>query len=373
MKNFLIEFFRPLDNLIFNYFVRIGAIKPFLSSILPAVGKFLGSSAGKAIAGQAVSGALGSRSARRASRKASASMERAYQQLRDPSEIIRDAYSTGIYSPELMGTILGRERELIPQFQELAGLRARGVRDIQEESKLRQLDLLGQYGADIRETLEDPRLARLAELEMAEAERLSTEAAAPLSGERAREAEQTALQMAVRQGRGRGQGAVAQAILGRAGASDVLSQQAAAARQRALQTSSAAMVDPSRFLFTPSVEEQIFVNTPLGVQVTDPGMAASLGSATDVQRAQALLGQGLAQAQGAAAQGKILSSTIGGIGGILGNMDFGSKPKANVPSMNQIYSSGIDAFNQANVLQNQIDNTIGNLGNLGFSIGDLRN
>jgi hypothetical protein len=102
-------------------------------------------------------------------------------------------------------------------------------------------------------------------------------------------------------------------------------------------------------------------------------MAASLGSALDVQRANVLLGKGAAQAQGAASSANILGKTISGIGGILGGADFGSKPKANVPSMNQIYSSGINAFNQANLLQNQIDNTIGNLGNLGFSIGDLRN
>ena len=61
-------------------------------------------------------------------------------------------------------------------------------------------------------------MAELAEMDIAEAERLGTEAAAPLSGERAREAEQTALQMAVRQGRGRGQGAIAQTVLGRTAA-----------------------------------------------------------------------------------------------------------------------------------------------------------
>ena len=309
MKNFLIEFFRPLDNLIFNYFVKIGAIQPIF----------------EAIAGSLVSGLFGSSSAKKSARRSAAQMERAYGELRDPSDIIREAYETGIYSPETMGAILGAEREFIPQFQELAELRARGIRGIQEESKLRQLDLLGQYGADVRGALEDPRLARLAEIDIAEAERLGMEAGAPLSGERAREAEQTALQMAVRQGRGRGQGAIAQTILGRTAAKTALEEQAALARQRALQSATAAMVDPSAFLFTPSAEERIYSSTPLGVQVTDPGMAASLGSATDVQRANVLLGQGLAQAQGAAASGQILGQTIGGIGSILGGMDFGSR------------------------------------------------
>ena len=42
MKNFLIEFFRPLDNLIFNYFVKIGAIKPFWETIIPVAASVFG-------------------------------------------------------------------------------------------------------------------------------------------------------------------------------------------------------------------------------------------------------------------------------------------------------------------------------------------
>jgi len=309
MKNFLIEFFRPLDNLIFNYFVKIGAIKPIF----------------EAIAGSLVSGLFGSSSAKKSARRSAAQMERAYGELRDPSDIIREAYETGIYSPEVMGAILGAEREFIPQFQELAELRARGIRDIQEESKLRQLGLLGQYGADIRGTLEDPRLAQLAGMDVAEAERLTQEAAGPLGVEAARTAEQTALGLGQRMGRVGDASTLARAALGRESAQRARRQEAAGARQRALQSATAAMVDPSAFLFTPSAEERIYASTPLGVQVTDPGMAASLGSATDVQRANVLLGQGLAQAQGAAASGQILGQTIGGIGSILGGMDFGSR------------------------------------------------
>ena len=322
MKNFLIEFFRPLDNFIFNYFVKIGVIKPFLGGLL---GSVFGSKAGSAIAGQAISGALGSRSARKAGERAAGTIERAYGELRDPSDIIREAYETGIYSPETMGAILGAEREFIPQFQELSELRARGIRDIQEESKLRQLGLLGQYGADIRSTLEDPRLAQLAGMDVAEAERLTAEAAGPLGVEAARTAEQTALGLGQRMGRTLDASTLARAALGRESAQRARRQEAAGARQRALQSATAAMVDPSAFLFTPSAEERIYASTPLGVQVTDPGMAASLGSAADVQRANVLLGKGAAQAQGAAASGQILGKTIGGIGSILANMNFGSQ------------------------------------------------
>lgn len=322
MKNFLIEFFRPLDNLLFNYFVKIGAIKPFIGAL---IGKALASTAGKAIAGQAISGALASRSARKAADRASSTIGKAYGELRDPSEIISEAYDTGIYSPEVMGSILGAERELIPQFQELAELRARGIRGIQEESKMRQLGLLGELGADIRGTLEDPRLAQLAGMDIAEAERLTAEAAGPLGVEAARTAEQTALGLGQRMGRTLDASTLARAALGRESAQRARRQEAAGARQRALQSATAAMVDPAAFLLAPTAEEQIFLQSGLGTQVTDPGMAATLGSSIDVQRAQALLGKGLTQAQGAAASGQILGQTIGGIGSILGGMNFGSR------------------------------------------------
>ena len=333
MKNFLIEFFRPLDNLIFNYFVKIGAIKPFL----------------EAIAGSLVSGVLGSRSAKKAADRSAATIERAYGELRDPSEIISEAYQTGIYSPETMGAILGAEREFIPQFQELSELRARGIRDIQEESKLRQLGLLGQYGADIRGTLEDPRLAKLAGLDVAEAERLTTEAAGPLGVEAARTATQTALGLGQQMGRVGDAVTLAQAALSREGAQRTRRLEAAGARQRALQSATAAMVDPSKFLFTPSAEERIFASTPLGAQVTDPGMAATLGSAADVQRANVLLGKGLAQAQGAAASGKILGETIGGIGNILGSQNYGSGGLTGNPATS-IFGGGLTGDPTTNIL-----------------------
>ena len=286
-----------------------------------------------AIGSNVLGGIFGRRSAKKAARQKAAALRRAYEQFRSPEEIIQEQYTTGLYGEDPMSTIIGRERELIPQFQELAAIRAFGIEPIREEAKSRQLALLGAASPLIRETLEDPRLARLAEMDIAEAERLSAEAAAPLSGERARQAEQTALGLAVRQGRGRGQGAIAQAVLGRAGASDILQQQAAGARQRALVSARQAAVDPFQFLFgMPSAEERIFTSTPLGTQVTDPGQAINIGSEADLRKAQEILGQGEIQAQKTAAMGQILGSTISGLGSILGGMDF-SKPSApaNVP------------------------------------------
>jgi len=312
MKNFLIEFFRPLDNLIFNYLNKAGFIKPIFGQILGAV-----------VASRSAS--KGRKASRAAEARSRADLERAFGEIRDPSDVLREAYGTGIYSPEVMSTIIGAEERLLPEFQRLGETAARGVSEFQEASKLRQLGLLGQYGADVRSALEDPRLARLAELDIAEAERLSAEAGAPLSGERARQAEQAALQMAVRQGRGRGQGAIAQAVLGRAGASDALSQLAGTARQRALRSASAAQVDPSAFLLRPSsTEEQIFLQSRLGPQITDPGQAINVGSARDVQRANILIGQGALSSQAAAARAGIAGEQMSTLGSLFGG-GFGSR------------------------------------------------
>jgi len=313
MKNFLIEFFRPLDNLIYNYFVKIGAIKCIDTNTAISIGSSI------------LGGIFGSSKAKKAARQREAAIRNAYAKFRTPQDIIEQQYTDGLYGQQAMGAILGREAELIPQFQELSELRARGIRDIQEESKLRQLDLLGQYGADIRGTLEDPRLAKLAGLDVAEAERLTAEAAGPLGVEAARTAEQTALSLGQRMGRVGDASTLAKAALSRESAQRTRRKEATGARQRALQSATAAMVDPSAFLFAPSAEEQIYASTPLGAQVTDPGQAINLGSAEDLRKAQAILGQGLAQAQGTAASGQILGKTIGGIGNILGGMDFGSR------------------------------------------------
>lgn len=333
MKNFLIEFFRPLDNLLFNYFVKIGAIKPFLDAIIGIGKSILGSKVGGKIASAALSSrsaSKGRKASRAAEAKSRADLERAFKQIRDPYNILRGAYGKkGIYGTRAMGAILGREKALIPQFQELQELRASGavdtLRDVQEESKLRQLGLLGALGGVSRELLEDPRLAELAEMDIAEAQRLGMEAGAPLSGERAREAEQAALQMAVRQGRGRGEGAIAQAVLGRTAAKTQLEEQAALARQRALQSASAAQVDPSKFLFATTPEEALttaFLSSPLGPQVTDPGQAITLGSARDVQRGNILIGQGALSSQAAAARAGIAGQQAAALGNIVGSMDF---------------------------------------------------
>jgi hypothetical protein len=281
---------------------------------------------------KAAGGLFGARRARKAARQRAAAIREAYGQFRSPEDIIAEQYTTGLYGEEPMSAILGREAELIPQFQELAELRARGIRDIQEESKLRQLGLLGKYGADIRETLEDPRLAKLAGLDIAEAERLTAEAAGPLGVEAARTAEQTALGLGQRMGRVGDASTLARAALGRESAQRVRRQEAAGARQRALMSAGQARIDPFEFMFgAPSAEERIFASTPLGPQVTDPGQAINIGSAEDLRRAQAILGEGQAIAQGTAASGAILGNMFSGIGSTLGGMNFGGATSMQTP------------------------------------------
>jgi hypothetical protein len=191
-------------------------------------------------------------------------------------------------------------------------------------------------------------------MDIAEAERLGMEAGAPLSGERARQAEQSALQMAVRQGRGRGQGAIAQAVLGRTAAKTALEEQAALSRQRALQSATAAQVDPSAFLLRPSsTEEQIFLQSRLGPQITDPGQAINLGSAADVQRANILIGQGALSSQAAAARAGIAGQQASTLGSLIGGMDFSGFGSRGVTGA-QIGSYGQNLLNQAGQIQGQL-------------------
>ena len=315
MKNFLIEFFRPLDDLIFNYLAKIGAIKCIDLGTAFSIGSNI------------LGGIFGSKKAKKAAQKRAQAIASAYAQFRSPEDIIAQQYGDGLYGEQAMGAILGREAELIPQFQELAELRARGIRDIQEESKLRQLGLLGKYGADIRETLEDPRLAKLAGLDIAEAERLTAEAAGPLGVEAARTAEQTALGLGQRMGRGLDASTLARAALGRESAQRARRQEAAGARQRALVSAGQARIDPFQFMFgAPSIEERQFLAAGLGPQVTDPGQAINIGSAEDLRKAQAILGQGQAIAQGTAASGAILGKMFSTVGSQLGNLNFGGSP-----------------------------------------------
>ena len=307
MKNFLIEFFRPLDNLIFNYLVKIGAVQPFIEALI----------------GGAVS-AIGGRRARKDSRAAEkrsrADLQRAFEQIRDPNELLRDAYGAGgIFGADTQGTILEAEQRLLPGFLDLQRQQAQmqllgqgGLMDLGQQARLGELGFIGAFAPAARGLLEDPRLAAIADADL-------DAALNPLSGERARAAEQSALADAVRLGRGRGQGAIAQLALGRSAATD-------AARLRALQSAQIARIDPTALLggLTPRVDSLsgAFLSQAPGTLVTDPGQAINVGSAADVQRANVLIGQGALSSQAAAARSGITGQNYQAIGSQLGNISM---------------------------------------------------
>lgn len=303
-----------------------------------------------AIGGSLLGGAISSRGARKAASTLGRGYQRAFEAFRSPEETLAQAYDTGIYGDETMDAILAKESELIPRFQELAEQRARGIRGIQEESKLRQLGLLGQYGDQIRSTLQDPRLAAIADADLEAANRLSAQAANPLQGQRAMEAEQSALETSLRQGRILDKSAQANVILGRQAAKSALDREAGAARTRALQSAQRASVDPYTFLFNPSAEESIFTQAGLQPQVTDPGYAFNLGRMEDQRKAEMILGKAQAYATGKAASANILGNTVGSIGTMIGS----AMAKPSIPSMG-------GGMNVQNAMQQQFLSPISNL------------
>jgi hypothetical protein len=162
MKNFLIEFFRPLDNLIFNYFVKIGAIKPIFGAVL-----------GAAISARSASK---SRKAQRAAEaRAREDMQRAFEQIRDPKDILTEAYGPGgIYSPEVMETIIGRERELmgpmtdlLKEYGETVAFGEGGLDELSKQTTEGILSRMKELGPEFRKAMEDPRVSSLVDEQLA--------------------------------------------------------------------------------------------------------------------------------------------------------------------------------------------------------------
>lgn len=274
-----------------------------------------------------VGGVVSSRNSKKARQQSAQSeersrgdLQRAFEQIRDPNEILRDAYgSGGIFGADTQGDILETEQRLLPGFLDLQKQQAQsqllgegGLMDIGQQARLNELGFIGAFAPAARGLLEDPRLAAIADADL-------DAALNPLSGERARAAEQSALADAVRMGRGRGQGAIAQLALGRSAATD-------AARLRALQSSQIARIDPTALLggLSPRVDAMsgAFLSQAPGTLVTDPGQAINVGSATDVQRANVLIGKGALSSQAGAARSQIAGQGYQALGSQLGDISM---------------------------------------------------
>ena len=327
MKNFLIELFRPLDTLIFNHLVRIGGIKPFLELIAPIAGKIFGSEAAKTIGtqlvGNAVGNALGGGGGGGSQGVAGVTnqmIDQAVAAQRTPEEIIRATYGPeGFLGQDIQDLIIGRERDLLPQYSALQKERAfgqtlgeGGTFDLGEQSRLRELGFMGQYGQQARDLFEDPRLRAIAEADLAEANRLTQEAQGPLGFEAGREAEQAAARFGLATGGLLDPSLVARAALGRQDAVQARQDQAAAARKNALISANQASVNPFGFLGGQSgiadAMNTAFLSQQLGPQITDPGQAINTGMGLDANLANIMLGKGAISSVGNASSNAILAN-----------------------------------------------------------------
>ena len=348
MKNFLIELFRPLDTLIFNHLIRIGGIKPFLN-FLPAILGGIGS-------------AVAYGGAKRAGKKLERGIQGAMDAQRDPSEIIQDFYgSEGLLGQGTQNLILQREQALLPGYLDLQKQQAQsqifgqgGLFDIAEVAKLRELGFVGMFGQTARDIAEDPRLAQIAEADLAEATRLTQEAQGPLGFEASRGAEQTAAQFGLATGRSLDASQLARAALGRQDAVQARQDQAAAARRNALISANQASVDPFGLLGGQaqgaSALSAAFLGQAPGPLVTDPGQAINLGMGQDINLANLLMGKAQAGAQTSAATSSILGSGLsslgtnlgkafgGGSGGTQGSITPAGRNMFNLASQNMIGS-----------------------------------
>ena len=158
MKNFLIEFFRPLDNLIFNYFVKIGAIKPFWETIIPVAASVFG-------------GRKKEQQAEKSEARSQAQIDEAFEKIRDPIEIILEAYGPeGLYSEEVMGSILGAESKfmgpmtnLLKDYGQTMAFGEGGLDELSKQTTESILGRIKELGPEFRQALEDPRMASLLE------------------------------------------------------------------------------------------------------------------------------------------------------------------------------------------------------------------
>jgi len=260
----------------------------------------------------------------------------AEDQYRSPSEIYEDVYGE-LYGPETQDIILGAERRLMPQYQELQfqrmGMLQPELMERQREFQEAELGLLGQLAPTAREALEDPRLARVADISLEEAERLSGD----LTPEEERAAEQRALQMGERTGRTLDASTIALGALGRQEARLEREEAAQRARSLAGQAAMAARIDPYAAILgrTPSAYQTAAGLSlgPLGAAATSPGLAYNIGAQEDYRRAQAELAYGGIESAYQQARGGIEAGMISGIGSALGSgitglsqPSFGSTP-----------------------------------------------
>ena len=261
-----------------------------------------------------------------------AGVQGAYDELRDPSEILQQQYSEdGLFSQGLQEQILGREAALIPGYlglqEQRAGLAGDALGGIRDRAKIGQLADVALLGGLSRDILEDPTLQGLSNIQTQRALDAVQRARDPLDFQTRSGIEESALNISNRLGRTLDASAIARATEMSLDEQERRRRRADDLVGSAFGLRQSTKVDPFQFLFgTPSAEEQMasgFLTSPLGTQVTDPGTAINLGMMTDQQRANLLLDKSQIQAQGTAAQGQILGNTLASIGSTIGSFAGG--------------------------------------------------
>tara|TARA_R100001163_G_C5068068_1_gene207800 strand:+ start:4103 stop:5017 length:915 start_codon:yes stop_codon:yes gene_type:complete len=282
-----------------------------------------------------IGGLFGAKKAKEAAQKRAAAYDSALSQFRDPSQIVGDFYGpSGFFGDQTQGLILGTESRLIPGYTDLQKLRAQqalfgqgGLQDLAFQSQMDMLENVKRFGGDIRDTLEDPRLGQLADIQMQRAQQAATEAAGPLDFEAAREAEQSAIALGARSGRARDASTIARATLNRQDARIQREQRADSLLGTALKTAEAARINPLGFfqMDTPeSTAAKQFLTGQLGTQVTDLGQALEMGMAKDQRMSDAILAKAGIKASGDATAAKAYGNVFGSIGDFM-ESDSGGK------------------------------------------------
>ena len=315
MKKLLIKFLEPLERTVFNYMVRAGLIKPFLSTLFSVGVGLLGANEKR-------------KAAKKATAQAMAGVQAAYDELRDPSEILEQEYGDeGLFGQDLQESIIGREAALLPVFfglqEQRAGLAGDALGSIRDQAKIGQLADVALLGGLSRDILEDPTLRGLSNIQTQRAIEAVQEARNPFDFETRSNIEESALNISNRLGRTLDSSAIARATEMSLDEQERRRRRADNLIGSAFSLRQSAKVDPFQFLFgAPSAEERIasgFFSSPLGTMITDPGAAINLGIMADQNRANLLLNKSQIQAQGTAAQGSILGNLIGSLGSTIGS------------------------------------------------------
>ena len=144
--------------------------------------------AAAATAGAAVKGVSESRKARKQAQKQAEEARRrgesAFEQIRDPKDILLEAYGEeGYYGPEVTEAILGRERELMGPLLDLRKDYARevafgedGLQDIAEQTTEDVLNRMRRLGPQFRRAMEDPRVSSLVDQQLARFKKVAADA-----------------------------------------------------------------------------------------------------------------------------------------------------------------------------------------------------